>query len=97
MPITANVKTKMKAALDAIEADAPNLYAKLNLRLAALNVARAGAGNPPFTLTQLVLNSLVDSALANDWQQRRQELEALKTQEAEAQLEVEIQALKDAL
>jgi hypothetical protein len=48
-------------------------------------------------MTDLVLGSLVDSALADDWQRRRQELEALKTQEAETQLEVEIQALKEAL
>jgi len=97
MPITANIRAKMTAALAAIEADAPNLHARLTLRLALLNAARAGAGNPPLSLAQLVLNSLVDSALADDWQRRRQELEALKSQEAETELAADVQALKDEL
>ncbi len=97
MPITPNIRAKMTAALAAIEADAPNLHAKLTLRLAQINAARAGAASPKLTMTDLVLGSLVDSALADDWQRRRQEIEALKTQEADTQLEVEIQAMKEAL
>jgi hypothetical protein len=97
MPVTANIKTKMTAALAAIEADAPNLHARLTLRLALLNAARTGAGSPKLTMTDLVLNHLVDSALADDWLRLRKDIEALKTQEAETQLEVEIQALRDAL
>jgi len=99
MPITPNIRAKMTAALAAIEADAPNLHAKLNLRLAQINAARSasGGGSPKLTMTDLVLGSLVDSALADDWQRRRQEIETLKTQEAETQLEVEIQAMKEAL
>jgi len=97
MPITANIKTKLKAALDAIEADAPNLHARLALLLARINAARAANGSPALTMTQFVLDSLIDSALAEEWQRKRQEIEALKTQEAAAQLEADIQALKEAL
>ncbi|MDP2948694.1 MAG: hypothetical protein Q8P22_04070 [Chloroflexota bacterium] len=97
MPITPNVRTKMKAALDAIETDAPNLFTRLTLLLARTNTSRATAGDPPLTMAQFVINSLVDNALVDDWQKRAQELEALKRQEAQAQLEADMQALKEAL